>query len=133
MLVATAREKSLVFRGNTLPGVYGAGAFRTLVNRDPRSLERAPVRGRRQRRAHRCPPRAAGGVQVVGLCEALPDCGGYKVHKHKLVRMGVPIHTSHTVVSANGEEEVRPVTVAAIDNGQHGMRRDTWYREDVRL
>ncbi|HDQ72968.1 MAG TPA: FAD-dependent oxidoreductase, partial [Chloroflexi bacterium] len=29
-----AREKSLAFRGNTLPGVYGAGAFQTLVNRD---------------------------------------------------------------------------------------------------
>ncbi|HRT32611.1 MAG TPA: 2Fe-2S iron-sulfur cluster-binding protein, partial [Anaerolineae bacterium] len=35
LLVATgAREKSLVFKGNTLPGVYGAGAFQTLVNRD---------------------------------------------------------------------------------------------------
>ncbi|TET74454.1 MAG: FAD-dependent oxidoreductase, partial [Candidatus Aminicenantes bacterium] len=31
---AGAREKSLVFPGNTLPGVYGAGAFQTLVNRD---------------------------------------------------------------------------------------------------
>ena len=35
LLVATgAREKSLTFQGNTLPGVYGAGAFQTLVNRD---------------------------------------------------------------------------------------------------
>ena len=35
LLVATgAREKMLVFPGNTLPGVYGAGAFQTLVNRD---------------------------------------------------------------------------------------------------
>ncbi|MBF0302515.1 MAG: (2Fe-2S)-binding protein, partial [Desulfamplus sp.] len=35
MLVATgAREKMLPFPGNTLPGVYGAGAFQTLVNRD---------------------------------------------------------------------------------------------------
>ncbi len=35
MLVATgAREKMLVFPGNALPGVYGAGAFQTLVNRD---------------------------------------------------------------------------------------------------
>ena len=29
-----ARERFLAFRGNTLPGVYGAGAFQTLVNRD---------------------------------------------------------------------------------------------------
>lgn len=35
LLVTTgAREKSLTFPGNTLPGVYGAGAFQTLVNRD---------------------------------------------------------------------------------------------------
>ena len=34
LLTATgAREKALVFQGNTLPGVYGAGAFQTLVNR----------------------------------------------------------------------------------------------------
>jgi len=34
LVAAGAREKSLVFKGNTLPGVYGAGAFQTLVNRD---------------------------------------------------------------------------------------------------
>ena len=35
LLVATgARERSLPFKGNTLPGIYGAGAFQTLVNRD---------------------------------------------------------------------------------------------------
>ncbi|MCX7707336.1 MAG: 2Fe-2S iron-sulfur cluster-binding protein, partial [Anaerolineae bacterium] len=34
LVAAGAREKSLAFKGNTLPGVYGAGAFQTLVNRD---------------------------------------------------------------------------------------------------
>ena len=34
LVAAGAREKSLAFRGNALPGVYGAGAFQTLVNRD---------------------------------------------------------------------------------------------------
>jgi len=29
-----APRESLAFQGNTLPGVYGAGAFQTLVNRD---------------------------------------------------------------------------------------------------
>ena len=42
------------------------------------------------------------GIDVVGLCEALPECGGYKVHKDKLVRMGVPVYTSHTIVRAEG-------------------------------
>ena len=33
------------------------------------------------------------GIQVVGLCEALPECGGYKVHADKIKRLGVPIYT----------------------------------------
>jgi len=52
---------------------------------------------------------------VVGLVEALPECGGYKVHKDKLVRIGVPIYTSHTILSANGIDKVESVTVARVD------------------
>ena len=55
------------------------------------------------------------GIQVVGLVEALPECGGYKVHKDKLTRMGVPIYTSHTILSANGTEQVESVTIAQVD------------------
>lgn len=118
LLVATgAREKSLVFRGNTLPGVYGAGAFQTLVNRDlVRPTERLFVVGGGNVGLIAAYHALQAGIQVVGLCEALADCGGYKVHKDKLVRMGVPIYTSHTVVSANGNEEVESVTIAGIDN-----------------
>ena len=53
------------------------------------------------------------GIGVVGLVEALPECGGYKVHKDKLVRMGVPIYTAHTILSANGADKVESVTIAA--------------------
>ena len=49
------------------------------------------------------------------MCEALPECGGYKVHKDKLVRMGVPVYTSHTIVRAEGRDEVDAVVIAAID------------------
>jgi len=45
----------------------------------------------------------------------MPECGGYKVHKDKLARMGVPIYTSHTIVSANGADCVESVTVAQVD------------------
>jgi len=51
----------------------------------------------------------------VGLVEALSECGGYKVHKDKLVRMGVPVYTSHTILSANGKDRVESVTIAAVD------------------
>jgi sarcosine oxidase subunit alpha len=117
VLVATgAREKSLVFSGNTLPGVYGAGAFQTLVNRDlVRSSERLFIVGGGNVGLIAGYHALQAGIQVAGLCEALPECGGYKVHKDKLVRMGVPVYTSHTIVSANGKQDVESVTIAAID------------------
>jgi len=117
LLVASgAREKSLVFRGNTLPGVYGAGAFQTLVNRDlVKAADRLFIIGGGNVGLIAGYHALQAGIEVVGLVEALPECGGYKVHKDKLVRMGVPIYTSHTVVSANGETEVESVTIAEVD------------------
>ncbi|HIQ02149.1 MAG TPA: FAD-dependent oxidoreductase [Anaerolineales bacterium] len=117
LLVATgAREKSLVFKGNTLPGVYGAGAFQTLVNRDlVRPTERLFIVGGGNVGLIAGYHALQAGIQVVGLCEALPECGGYKVHKDKLARLGVPIYTSHTILSANGEREVESVTIVQID------------------
>lgn len=117
LLVATgAREKSLVFKGNSLPGVYGAGAFQTLVNRDlVRPSERLFIIGGGNVGLIAAYHALQAGIDVVGLCEALPECGGYKVHRDKLARMGVPIYTSHTVVSANGDEEVASVTIAKLD------------------
>jgi sarcosine oxidase, subunit alpha len=55
------------------------------------------------------------GVDVVGLVEVAAECGGYRVHHDKLVRAGVPIHTSHTILSANGEGAVESVTIARVD------------------
>ena len=117
LLVATgAREKSLVFKGNTLPGVYGAGAFQTLVNRDlVRSSERLFIVGGGNVGLIAGYHALQAGIQVAGLCEALPECGGYKVHRDKLARLGVPIYTSHTILSANGKDEVESVTIAQID------------------
>lgn len=118
LLVATgAREKSLAFKGNTLPGVYGAGAFQTLVNRDlVRSADRLFIVGGGNVGLIAGYHALQAGIQVVGLCEALPECGGYKVHKDKLVRLGVPIYTSHTILSANGGDQVESATITQIDS-----------------
>lgn len=117
LLVACgAREKFLAFKGNTLPGVYGAGAFQTLVNRDlVRPAEKLFIVGGGNVGLITGYHALQAGIGVVGLIEALPHCGGYKVHKDKLVRMGVPIYTSHTILSANGQEKVESVTIAQID------------------
>jgi len=118
LLVATgAREKSLTFKGNTLPGVYGAGAFQTLVNRDlVRPAERLFIVGGGNVGLIAGYHALQAEIEVVGLVEALPECGGYKVHQDKLVRMGVPIYPSHTILSANGEKAVQSVTIARIDD-----------------
>ena len=116
LVAAGAREKSLVFKGNTLPGVYGAGAFQTLVNRDLiMPSERLFIVGGGNVGLIAGYHALQAGIKVVGLVEAMSECGGYKVHKDKLARMGVPIYTSHTIISANGDEQVESVTVSKID------------------
>lgn len=117
ILVATgARERSLLFPGNTLPGVYGAGAFQTLVNRDlVRAADRLFIVGGGNVGLIAGYHALQAGIEVVGLCEVLPECGGYKVHRDKLARLGVPIYTSHTIVAAHGQNQVEAVTIAQVD------------------
>lgn len=116
LVAAGAREKSLVFPGNTLPGVYGAGAFQTLVNRDlVRAARKLFILGGGNVGLIAGYHALQAGVAVVGLCEAMPECGGYKVHKDKLVRMGVNVYTSHTIVRAEGTQGVEAVVIAEVD------------------
>jgi ferredoxin/thioredoxin reductase len=113
LVTAGAREKNLAFPGNTLPGVYGAGAFQTLVNRDlVKPTERLFI---------------VGGGNVGLIAGSTPSAGMRRRprrglpgaadtgHRDKLARLGVPIYTSHTVVSANGRDAVGSVTIARVD------------------
>ncbi len=117
LIVASgAREKALAFKGNTLPGVYGAGAFQTLVNRDlVRASNRLFIVGGGNVGLIAGYHALQANIEVIGLVEALKECGGYKVHKDKLHRLGVPIYTSHTILSANGTDHVESVTIAKLD------------------
>jgi sarcosine oxidase subunit alpha len=117
ILVATgAREKMLSFPGNTLPGIYGAGAFQTLVNRDlVKSSERILIVGGGNVGLIAGYHAIQAGMVVAALIEALPAVSGYMVHADKLKRLGVPIFTSHTVVSASGEDRVKSVTIAELN------------------
>ena len=112
-----AREKGLSFPGCDLPGVYGAGAFQTLVNRDlVHACERLFVVGGGNVGLIAAYHALQAGIDVVGLVEALPEVGGYKVHADKIRRLGVPIWTRHTVVRARGKDHIESVTVAEIDD-----------------
>ena len=113
---AGAREKFLCFKGNSLAGIYGAGAFQTLVNRDlVRPAERLFIVGGGNVGLIAGYHALQAGIEVVGLVEAMPKCGGYKVHADKLARLGVPIYTSHSVLQANGKETIESVTISQID------------------
>ena len=117
LIASGAREKSLAFKGNTLPGVIGAGAFQTLVNRDliiP--AKKLFIVGGGNVGLIAGYHALQAGIDVAGLVEALPECGGYKVHKDKLMRCGVPIYTSHTILSANGKDGVESVTIAKVND-----------------
>lgn len=118
LLIATgAREKMLVFPGNTLPGVYGAGAFQTLVNRDlVKAAEKVFIVGGGNVGLIAGYHAIQAGIEVIGLIEAMPQCGGYKVHEDKLRRLGIPIYTKHTIISANGDKQVESITIAQIDD-----------------
>ena len=120
LIAMGAREKMLAFPGNSLPGVFGAGAFQTLVNRDlVKPSSRVFIVGGGNVGLITGYHAIQAGIEVVGLAEAMPQVGGYKVHADKLKRLGVPIFTRHTVVSANGTDHVESVTIAALNqNGQ---------------
>ncbi|MBN2208420.1 MAG: (2Fe-2S)-binding protein [Candidatus Coatesbacteria bacterium] len=117
ILVSTgAREKNLAFPGCDLPGVYGAGAFQTLVNRDlVRPTDRLFIVGGGNVGLIAAYHAIQAGIEVVGLVEALPKCGGYKVHLDKILRLGVPVWTSHTVARAFGSAEVTGIEIAQVD------------------
>ncbi|MDY0152706.1 MAG: FAD-dependent oxidoreductase [Candidatus Cloacimonas sp.] len=114
---AGAREKFLRFPGNNLARIYGAGAFQTLVNRDlVRPTKRLFIIGGGNVGLIAGYHALQAGIEVVGLVEAMPACGGYKVHADKLKRLGVPIYTSHSILCANGKEAVESITITAIDD-----------------
>ncbi|HSO60047.1 MAG TPA: FAD-dependent oxidoreductase [Desulfobacterales bacterium] len=117
MAATGAREKMLSFPGNTLPGVYGAGAFQTLVNRDlVKSSARVLIVGGGNVGLIAGYHAIQAGIEVAALIEALPQVGGYKVHADKLKRLGVPIFTRHTIVCATGNSRVESATIAELDD-----------------
>jgi len=116
LVTAGAREKTLAFPGADLPGVYGAGAFQTLVNRDlVKPSSRLFIVGGGNVGLIAAYHALQAGIDVVGLVEVLPQCGGYKVHRDKILRLGIPVWTSHTVLRAEGNEHVERVIVCQVD------------------
>jgi len=116
LVTAGAREKTLAFPGCDLPGVYGAGAFQTLVNRDLiKPTDKLFIVGGGNVGLICAYHALQAGIDVIGIVEALPECGGYKVHLDKIKRLGIPVYTSHTVLRAEGRDHLEQVVIVQID------------------
>ena len=116
-IIATgASERTLIFPGNDLPGIYGAGAVQTLMNIDGiMPGQTAVMVGGGNIGLIVSYQLLQAGVNVAAVVEAAPNFGGYQVHANKLRRAGVPILTGHTVKYAFGGDSLEGVVITALD------------------
>ncbi len=111
-----AFENYLAFPGNYLPGVYGAGGVQTLMNvYGVKPGSKALIVGAGNIGLIVGYQLIQAGVEVEALIDVLPKIGGYLVHASKLKRLGVPIYTNHTILTAKGEESVEGAVIVQID------------------
>lgn len=118
ILVATgASENMVTFRGWTKPGVIGAGAAQTMMNlHHVKPGNRILMLGSGNVGLVVSYQLIQAGCEVVALVDAAPRIGGYGVHAAKIARCGVPFYLSHTIMEVTGDEAVKGVTIAQIDD-----------------
>jgi NADPH-dependent 2,4-dienoyl-CoA reductase/sulfur reductase-like enzyme/Fe-S-cluster-containing hydrogenase component 2 len=118
LVVATgAREKNILFPGNDLPGIYGAGAFQTLINRDRvMAAKKILVIGSGNVGLITAYHALQAGIQVAGIVEISGKINGYRVHADKIRRLGVPIHLNATILRAEGTDRVLRAIIAQVDD-----------------
>lgn len=111
-----AMENMLLFPGNDLPGVYGAGGVQTLMNvYGVKPGKRVVMVGAGNVGLIVAYQLLQAGVKVDRVVEAAPVIGGYHVHAAKLRRCGVPIYVSHSIKQVYGDEKVEGVEVVELD------------------
>lgn len=112
-----ASEKTLIFPGNDLPGIYGAGAVQTLMNQEGvLPGQTAVMVGAGNIGLIVSYQLLQAGVRVAAVVEAAPKFGGYEVHANKLRRANVPILTGHTIKYAFGRDRLEGVVITALDS-----------------
>jgi len=112
-----AMENMLLFPGNDLPGVYGAGAVQTLMNvYGVKPGKRVLMVGAGNVGLIVSYQLLQAGIQVDRVVEAAPRIGGYHVHAAKLRRCGVPILTRHSIQEVRGTNSVDEVVTVGLDD-----------------
>ncbi len=112
-----AMENMLLFPGNDLPGVYGAGGVQTLMNvYGVKPGKKVLMVGAGNVGLIVSYQLLQAGVEVDRVVEAAPIIGGYHVHAAKLRRCGVPIQTSHSIKEVYGNGKVEGAVIVELDN-----------------
>ncbi|MCX8057865.1 MAG: FAD-dependent oxidoreductase [Spirochaetes bacterium] len=116
-LTSGAREKFLSFKGNHLPGIFGAGAFQTLLNRDlVKCSKNIFIVGTGNVGLIAAYHALQAGIKVSGICDGLNRVSGYKVHLDKIKRYGIPVFLQHVPILAEGKEKVENIIISECDN-----------------
>jgi sarcosine oxidase subunit alpha len=111
-----AMENMLLFAGNDLPGVYGAGAVQTLMNVfGVKPGKKVLMVGAGNVGLIVSYQLLQAGIDVDRVVEAAPTIGGYHVHAAKLRRCGVPIYTSYSIKEVYGKDCVEGAVVVKLD------------------
>ena len=111
-----AMENMLLFPGNDLPGVYGAGAVQTLMNvYGVKPGKKVIMVGAGNVGLIVSYQLLQAGIKVDRVVEATSTIGGYHVHAAKLRRCGVPIFTSHSIKEIYGDNKVEGAVVVKLD------------------
>jgi len=117
IIACGAMENMLLFPGNDLPGVYGAGAVQTLMNvYGVKPGKRVLMVGAGNVGLIVSYQLLQAGVEVDRVVEAAPKIGGYHVHAAKLCRCGVPIQTSRSIKEVYGEKWVEGAIIVDLDD-----------------
>jgi len=128
ILACGAMENMLLFPGNDLPGVYGAGAVQTLMNvYGVKPGERVLMVGAGNVGLIVSYQLLQAGIAVDRVVEAAPGIGGYNVHAAKLRRCGVPIQTSHSIKEVCGEKKVEGAVVVRLDENWEPIKNSEEY------
>lgn len=117
-VVATgAMERSLVFPGNDLPGVMGAGAAQTLMNVfGIRPADEVLIIGAGNVGVIIAYQAAQAGIKVKAVIDILPKTAAYLVHASKIRRMGIPVFMRHTIREAYGKDRVEGAVIYQVDD-----------------
>jgi len=110
-----ASENMLAFENADLPGVYGAGAVQTMMNvYGVVPGKRALVVGSGNIGLIVPYQLIQAGVEVAAIVEIMNKVGGYYVHAAKIKRAGVPIYLKHTIIEAQGKENVEAAIISEV-------------------